>query len=803
MTCGGLQIATCPIFASMKESDNLMKFLSLFGALCAFNRNSWLSREYLRKEKTEVHRRFSRYEPMAQGPPNNLARAVTRSDGVSTGKPSPERITQFSWDAKPDPESHGVGNNVVFNDERELVSHVISTDDDPSLNPWTFRSFFIGVGLSAFGSALAEIYYFKPQTLTVSLMFLAIISYIIGTAMETLIPRRGIFRWLNPHPFNKKENAFVIIMASAAANAALATEVLAVQRMYYNVNPNTATSIFLLFSSQLLGYGIGGLMRSVLLYPSKMFYPSILPLVSMFDALFQDGTAAQRKIQVFWAVFSIIFVWELFPEWIFPLLTGFSIFCLAAPNSPAVSRLFGGSNGNEGLGLLSICFDWQYISALNPFTVPLKALRGTSPSYVGLSQVLFYENGTLYDQSLIMDANYQVDPQLVAEQGLPYYASTWVVYLTATNLALGATIVHLLLWIYDDLRAAWTWLSPASLWLTWKEFDGRFWKYDGRDEEAKIADDLDPHYAQMLKYPDAPNSWYGLTAVLSLIIALVVIYKSDSTLPWWGLVVALLLATVFILFVVALYAMTGVPLSIQTFVQMVAGYLHRGKPMANMYFVLYSYNTMNQAQLLLRDLKVAQYVKLPPRAAFAAQVIGTLFGAVVNFVLMNSIINNRRDILLSVQGSNVWSGQQVQQYNSQAIAWGGLSNELFSISSRYHWVPLSYVIGLFVPIPFWLVHRYWPKLRADFMYTPLVCGFIGTLAAGINASALSFLIVGFTSQWWLHHNYIVAAALDGGTQVMVFILSFAVFGAAGHTHLFPSWWGANQAGNYDHCVLLQ
>jgi hypothetical protein len=50
-------------------------------------------------------------------------------------------------------------------------------------------------------------------------------------------------------------------MASAAANSALGTEVLAVQRLYYNTTPNAASSIFLLFSSQLLGYGIGGLLR--------------------------------------------------------------------------------------------------------------------------------------------------------------------------------------------------------------------------------------------------------------------------------------------------------------------------------------------------------------------------------------------------------------------------------------------------------------------------------------------------------------------------------------------------------------
>lgn len=66
-------------------------------------------------------------------------------------------------------------------------------------------------------------------------------------------------------PFNKKENAFVIIMASAAANSALGTEVLVVQRLYYNITPNAGASIFLLFSSQLLGYGIGGMMRCMYL----------------------------------------------------------------------------------------------------------------------------------------------------------------------------------------------------------------------------------------------------------------------------------------------------------------------------------------------------------------------------------------------------------------------------------------------------------------------------------------------------------------------------------------------------------
>ena len=87
---------------------------------------------------------------------------------------------------------------------------------------------------------------------------------------------------------------------------------------------------------------------------------------------------------------------------------------------------------------------------------------------------------------------------------------------------------------------------------------------------------------------------------------------------------------------------------------------------------------------------------------------------------MNSIIDHQREILLSVEGTNIWSGQQAQLFNSQTIAWGGLSKELFAPGKRYQWVGLAYLLGSLVPIPFWIVHRYYPKLRADYLYTPLI-----------------------------------------------------------------------------------
>ena len=40
--------------------------------------------------------------------------------------------------------------------------------------------------------------------------------------------------------------------------------------------------------------------------------------------------------------------------------------------------------------------------------------------------------------------------------------------------------------------------------------------------------------------------------------------------------------------------------------------------------------------------------------------------------------------------------------------------------------------------------------------------------------------------WYRKYNYILGGALDGGAQAMIFILSFAVFGASGIQRPFPA-----------------
>lgn len=212
---------------------------------------------------------------------------------------------------------------------------------------------------------LQEIFYFKPQVIYVSLVFLTVIAYVLGEAMAYIIPRTTRFgRFLNPGPFNLKEHAAISIMASAGAQSALSTQALAAQQLYYGGYPSHAAGVFLTISSQLVGYGVAGLLREVLVYPTRMLWPINLPVTTLLESLHKDKAAGTSRLKLFYCVFGAVFVWECFPEYIFPVLEGVSVFCLANRHSAVFTNLFGGVQGNEGLGFLSICFDWQYIASL-------------------------------------------------------------------------------------------------------------------------------------------------------------------------------------------------------------------------------------------------------------------------------------------------------------------------------------------------------------------------------------------------------------------------------------------------------
>jgi hypothetical protein len=82
--------------------------------------------------------------------------------------------------------------------------------------------------------------------------------------------------------------------------------------------------------------------------------------------------------------------------------------------------------------------------------------------------------------------------------------------------------------------------------------------------------------------------------------------------------------------------------------------------------------------------------------------------------------------------------------------------------------------------------------------SPQTCIIFSTIIAGFY---MQFYLRNYKPRIFKDYAYLVTAAWDGGSLFALFILSFAVFGAGGKQIPFPSWFGNNVDGNYDHCPV--
>lgn len=169
---------------------------------------------------------------------------------------------------------------VVIKDGNDVARYVVSTQDDhdPAL---TFRSFIIGSGLTALAACINQIYFYKPVDVSFASVFLCLMAYAIGLAWSKVLPRRehiqkylpGQAAWLgpivhfiNPGHFGLKEHAVSSILSTSSGNGAAIVQVFGAERLFYNRETSAATAILTIFSASIFGYGLVGLLRSVIVH---------------------------------------------------------------------------------------------------------------------------------------------------------------------------------------------------------------------------------------------------------------------------------------------------------------------------------------------------------------------------------------------------------------------------------------------------------------------------------------------------------------------------------------------------------
>ncbi|KAK1756775.1 OPT oligopeptide transporter [Echria macrotheca] len=741
-------------------------------------------------------------------------------------------VDEGSADHKGDSDTDSDG--AIIRTGADAARYLLSMRDDfdPAL---TFRGVFLATILSAFQAVMNQIYSFKPTAITIQGTFIVLISYFLGKGWTYLLPRGDHFeaRWrakngqgklplwitiisfFNYGPWGLKEHALCAITATSASNAAESLTVFAASKLFYDLPLSPVTVIMAVISIGLFGYGLSGLLRPIAVWHVDAVYWGTLPTVKTLQGLHWNSIKDSGPLRWFWYSFLGMSAYEFFPAYIFPWLNSVSIPCLAAMNAVGdkaaiLKNVFGGALNNEGLGLLSLSFDWQYITSFNtslPLTLQAHSAIGYLVCYAAMLGIYYTnawdalsqpfmstrlrtEEGGAYPTSKVFVGGI-LDQEALQKYGIPRLTGSFAYAMFMANAAIGALIAHCFLFWGKDVVKAFK--------------SARENKFDDR------------HHAHMVQhYKETPWWWYVGTLVISFVLGLIVVTTQGITLPAWAYIVSLLLGCFIAPLSTLLYSRFGNGIATNNLSKMLAGLLIPERPTGNMYFAAFSHSAIANCVNLCNDLKMGEYLKIPPRLMFLMQVYGTVLGGFINYAVMISIVTNNHDLLVDGDGNTSWSGATIQSYNTNATSWA-LAKYLYKIGGRYQMVPFGLLIGAGAVAIHKIIVQFVPKIRGfdlNDINLPQFIQYAGYIPYNASQTCviLSQVLSGFFVQFYLrnyrpgffkNYSYLITGAFDGASLTVLFVLSFAVFGAGGPAVPFPTWWGNWNVddGFPDHCPV--
>uniref|UniRef100_A0A2N9IS65 Oligopeptide transporter n=1 Tax=Fagus sylvatica TaxID=28930 RepID=A0A2N9IS65_FAGSY len=688
------------------------------------------------------------------------------------------------------------------------VELTVPKTDDPNMPAVTFRMWVLGVAACILLSFVNQFFWYRKMPLTVSSISAQIAVVPIGHFMARVLPKEAFFKGtrfeftMNPGPFNIKEHVLITIFANSGAGSVYATHILSAVRLYYKKTLTFIPALLVMLTTQVLGFGWAGIFRKYLVEPAEMWWPSNLVQVALFSALHEKEKRPKggvSRIQFFLLVLICSFAYCIVPGYLFLMITSFSWVCWIAPKSVLVNQL---GSGLEGLGIGSFGIDWPTISSYlgSPLASPWFATANVAAGFIIIlyvmtpinywsnvynaktfplySNSLFTSNGSEYDITSIINSKFHLDRANYAQIG-PVHLSTFFAFTYGAGFAtLTATIMHVLLFSGSDLLKQ-----------TKSAFGGR----------TKI----DIHTKLMKKYKSVPTWWFIVILVLNIALIMFTCqyYNESLQLPWWGVLLACAIAIFFTLPIGIITATTNQPPGLNIITEYIIGYMYPERPVANMCFKVYGYISMTQALTFLGDFKLGHYMKIPPRAMFMAQVVGTLIAVIVYTVtawwLMESI-PHLCDTSRLPEGSP-WTCPMDHVFFDASVIWGLVGpRRIFGDLGEYGNVNLFFVGGAIAPIIVWFAHKAFPKQNwIRLIHMPVLLGATAMMPPASAVSFTSWIIVGFLSGYvvfryktelWKRYNYVLSGGLDAGTAFMTVLL----FLTLGSTQI--QWWGNDVEG---------
>ncbi|KAF9103395.1 hypothetical protein BGX30_009162, partial [Mortierella sp. GBA39] len=163
-------------------------------------------------------------------------------------------------------------------------------------------------------------------------------------------------------------------------------------------------------------------------------------------------------------------------------------------------------------------------------------------------------------------------------------------------------------------------------------------------------------------------------------------------------------------------------------------------PIPNVTFKTLGYISMGQAMTFTSDLKLGHYMKVPPRAMFWAQLLGTFIAGLINLVTANWLLNSQKDIC---NGSKEFACPHANTFYSASVIWGVIApNLMFGPTSIYNAINFFFLIGFLLPIPFFWFKKWFPNTWIDQVHIPVMLASTGLMPPAQAYNYTNWLAVG-------------------------------------------------------------
>jgi OPT family oligopeptide transporter len=213
-------------------------------------------------------------------------------------------------------------------------------------------------------------------------------------------------------------------------------------------------------------------------------------------------------------------------------------------------------------------------------------------------------------------------------------------------------------------------------------------------EEDDLSKDI--HNRLMSVYPEVPEWWFlavlGIAAACGM--AGVGAYPTHSTPA--TVIYGIVMALIAIIPVGMITAVTGIQVTMNVLAEFIGGSLSQGNATQMNFFKMYGYITTAQAVYFCNDLKLAHYVKIPPRHTFTAQMVAVLISTFVCTAVFNFQLGFRDVCTADAAFGFTCPGQNT--FFTASVFWGTLSPaRLFGKGRRYNMLLLGFPVGLVLP----------------------------------------------------------------------------------------------------------